>query len=424
MALEGTLKDFSIADILQLIGVQKKTGVLTLKDREEVVTVSFLNGTVVAADSLPRKLEDRLGRVLVKTGRITEEQLRKALERQKQTLLRMGHVLVNEGFIEQTDLRDALAIQVSQLIFRLFRWGDGHYHFNQEDHLDYDRKNFSPIGAETLLMEGARIQDEWPIIEKKLKSFSMIFQKVNAEIKLEVQAEDEEDFDPLSPPSGSEKKSAEDYRVTPREAIVYSLVDGKRTIQEVIDRCRLSEFDTCKCLYELLCRNLIREVSSGKEKPIPSLSKSPARSPRYSAIMGALPPISLAILLGGLLVTSAWNPLNRGNSLVAGFQQVFSDWSVASSRARLERVGYAINLYYLLHGNHPRSLEVLLVENLLRRDDLLDPWGKPYLYRALPSGFRLWGTDVFGEVRSELTLEEGIFLEPPKSAEIARNQAR
>ena len=179
MALEGTLKDFSIADILQLIGVQKKTGVLTLKDREEVVTVSFLNGTVVAADSLPRKLEDRLGRVLVKTGRITEEQLRKALERQKQTLQRMGHVLVNEGFIEQVDLQDALTIQVSQLIFRLFRWGDGHYHFNQEDHLDYDRKNFSPIGAETLLMEGARIQDEWPIIEKKLKSFSMIFQKMS-----------------------------------------------------------------------------------------------------------------------------------------------------------------------------------------------------------------------------------------------------
>ena len=50
MALEGTLKDFSLADIFQLIGIQKKTGILTLKNEGDVVTVSFLNGSVVSAD--------------------------------------------------------------------------------------------------------------------------------------------------------------------------------------------------------------------------------------------------------------------------------------------------------------------------------------------------------------------------------------
>ena len=34
MALKGTLKDFSLADIFQLIGIQRKTGVLTLKNDE------------------------------------------------------------------------------------------------------------------------------------------------------------------------------------------------------------------------------------------------------------------------------------------------------------------------------------------------------------------------------------------------------
>ena len=41
MALEGTLKDFSLADIFQLIGLQRKTGILTLQseleDRKSVV---------------------------------------------------------------------------------------------------------------------------------------------------------------------------------------------------------------------------------------------------------------------------------------------------------------------------------------------------------------------------------------------------
>ena len=49
MALEGTLRDFSFADILQLISLQRKTGVLTLKSEEAVTTVSFIDGSIVGA---------------------------------------------------------------------------------------------------------------------------------------------------------------------------------------------------------------------------------------------------------------------------------------------------------------------------------------------------------------------------------------
>ena len=69
MALQGTLKDFSLADIFQLIGIQRKTGVLTLKSAQETATVAFVEGQVVGADSTLRRLEDRLGTVLAKTGR-------------------------------------------------------------------------------------------------------------------------------------------------------------------------------------------------------------------------------------------------------------------------------------------------------------------------------------------------------------------
>ena len=66
MALEGTLKDFSLADIFQLIGLQRKTGVLTLRGKDDTVTVTFLDGKVVGADSLSHRLENRLGHVLIR----------------------------------------------------------------------------------------------------------------------------------------------------------------------------------------------------------------------------------------------------------------------------------------------------------------------------------------------------------------------
>ena len=68
MALEGTLRDFSLADIFQLIGLQRKTGVLIVEGEDDTVTISFLGGQVVAAESAVRRLENRLGNLLLRAG--------------------------------------------------------------------------------------------------------------------------------------------------------------------------------------------------------------------------------------------------------------------------------------------------------------------------------------------------------------------
>src|SRR5512144_2728006 len=180
MALEGTIRDFGLPDIFQLIGLQRKTGILTLtNDKDgESVTVAFENGMVVMADSSARRLEDRLGNVLVKQGKITRERLDEALAVQKQTLQRLGHILSSASAITTKDLRDALQVQISQIVFRVFRWRDGRYQFAPSESVDYDRENFVPMSTDFILMEGIRMVDEWPIIEKKIPSFDLVFRPV------------------------------------------------------------------------------------------------------------------------------------------------------------------------------------------------------------------------------------------------------
>ena len=46
-------------------------------------------------------VEDLLGQVLVRTGKIADDQLRQALRIQRQTLQRLGNVLVKSKFISQ-----------------------------------------------------------------------------------------------------------------------------------------------------------------------------------------------------------------------------------------------------------------------------------------------------------------------------------
>ena len=80
MALQGTLKDFGIADIFQLIGQQTKTGVLHLKSRDEEVHIAFSNGAIVRADSASRRQRDLLGAMLLNGGFISQGQLDESLE--------------------------------------------------------------------------------------------------------------------------------------------------------------------------------------------------------------------------------------------------------------------------------------------------------------------------------------------------------
>jgi hypothetical protein len=233
MALEGTIKDFGLPDIFQLIGLQRKTGLLTLKHEQDQVTVFFENGMVVNADSASKRLEDRLGNVLVKQGKLSRERLEDALTTQRQTLQRLGHILAASSAITTRDLRDALSVQVAQIVFRVFRWRDGRYQFNAADTVDYDRENFVPMSTDFILMEGIRMVDEWPIIEKKIPSMDIVFKPAVDPNSIEVGGGAEEE-------GGSERKrsaasSSNKIRLTPEEERIFRKVDGTQTVQGIID---------------------------------------------------------------------------------------------------------------------------------------------------------------------------------------------
>src|SRR5260221_3297006 len=265
MALEGTIKDFGLPDIFQLIGVQRKTGLLTLKHDQDQVTVVFENGMVVNADSASKRLEDRLGNVLVKQGKLSKERLEEALATQKQTLQRLGHVLIKQSYITPKDLKDAITVQVSQIVFKVFRWRDGEYHFAPTEAVDYDRENFNPMSADFILMEGIRMVDEWPIIEKKIPSMDIVFKPAVDPNSIEVGGGAEEAGGGAEP-KRSAASSSNKIRLTPEEERIFRKVDGVNTVQAIIDSVGMSEFDTCRMLFDLLNRNLITTVGRGAAK--------------------------------------------------------------------------------------------------------------------------------------------------------------
>lgn len=413
MALEGTLRDFSLADIFQLIGLQRKTGVLTLRGKDDNVTVTFLDGKVVGADSSSHRLETRLGHVLMKSGMLTQEQLGRALEIQKETLQRLGFILTHYQIISTDSLKQALQLQILQIIYRLFRWKDGEYHFSQETTIEYDRDNVVPISAESILMEGARMIDEWPIIEKRIRSATMVFRKKNTGAEIVVVGGDdvdEVDFDTPGQGVAKRKKTAggtERIRISEEEKQVLDLLDGKRTVGDMIEMSRLSEFDTSKALYELLTRDLIEEVRTAAPTPSAEVA-APVDELEVAETPVPLPLVLfLAVIAIGLLATSYKNPLNSLRPINSTRNSAPIETVKAISIERIHSLGNAIEQYNMVNGHLPARLQEL-TPYFISQSQLGDPWGNAYKYLQQPSRYLVIGFTPDGKADTDLFLSRGV----------------
>ncbi|MBP7147996.1 MAG: DUF4388 domain-containing protein [Acidobacteria bacterium] len=412
MALSGTLGDFSLADILQLIGLQRKTGHLLLRRSEEEVRIGFDAGRIVSAESSSRPLEPTVGTLLVRSGKLTEERLEQAQRIQGETLARLAHVLVQRGWVDRDTMRRQLALQVQETIFDLFRWRHGEYDF-QPGTVDWDRELLDPLPCENLLMEAARLIDEWPMVERLVGSRDTVFRPTQAATHLLATTADQEsrasvyeqdiDFgfipaDPLQEGEGGQLRLAE------RELAVLRWVDGRRSAGEIAELTGVGSFETFKLLGSLLQAHLVEPALREPEaRPaVPGIFRSAVFARVFGgfaallAVAGALGAIQelarLAIPDLPRLPVPVPAASSEWLSEEAGLDRIRS----AASAARLARIERALEVHYLDTQAWPRTLPELCTRGLLPDRLLTDPWGRPYVYELHPWGYRLYETPAPG----------------------------
>jgi hypothetical protein len=405
MALEGTLRDFSFADILQLISLQRKTGVLTLKHEDKLVTISFLDGCIVGSSSLNQHTEDRIGLILLKRGEITEAELEAALKRQEETLQRLGRILIDHHVVSPETVREALEQQILQIVFRVFRWADGEYHFSQETDIDYDRDLMRPMAADSIIMEGARMTDEWPFIDQRIPDRKVVFIKTDPNRKFDVVEQEDEDFDDLGfnfteSPEETASASVPEDRVTSQQLTVYELVNGTNNVREIILESPLIEFETCKALADLVDRGVIREASQDEVARRLARDVEPVkREPRTRISLPWLAvPAALLLFLGISFLPS--NPSNIGLSLRPLVWDRFVLETV--SWQRMGQLSRAAEAHFFLHGLYPQGAADLQTASLPL--PLTDPWKRPYRLAAFDDQLSVTGTDASGNPAGMMTL--------------------
>lgn len=383
MALKGTLKDFGIADILQLIGQQTKTGVLYIKSKAEEVEVSFLSGSVARALCKTRKSRELLGAMLVRSGLVTEEQLEEALEIQKRTLKRLGDILVVEGHLTADQLREMTQLQTTETLYKLFTWKTGSYEFIQQD-VEHDNAQGQPIRPESILMEGFRRIDEWPMVRKRIPSNVLAFERLKhldpPPLPQDANGDEVDAALDAALESAKSPPAPVPKTIGRQERLVFKLADPGIDVQRIVDVSRLGEFEACKALYNLVEAGFLKPVATTAPVDRPGARAGFSRELRLLVRRGVAQMGAglVLVVLFAVAARALGSPpkagtvvLNAGGGLL---RHVAAD-------AQLARIGSALEVYRLGYARYPERLSELAEARLLAPEDLRYPFEAEYFYR-------------------------------------------
>lgn len=233
MPLAGSLETFNIANLLQFLSFDKKTGVLQIIGGGNSAKIFIKSGFIIYATSSQQ--EFRLGHFLRSEGVLSDEKLQECLQLAKERNQQLGRFLVEQGYISRSSLKDFLHLQAEEILYDIFLWEAGDFEYTDTP-LDVKGKLFIPLNPLGIIMEASRRIDERSIITREIPGDQLIFT--------------------ISQKMGDTEK----LKLTKNERRILSLIDGSRTVKQVINDSGYAEFATYKIIYSLKMSGFIEKA--------------------------------------------------------------------------------------------------------------------------------------------------------------------
>lgn len=232
MNLQGDFEGLTLASILQLLCNDQETGILTVTNGEDSSRVFFDQGTIVYATS-PLK-QARLGFLLQNSGVISGQQLSKCIGYAREHKLHLGKVLVQKGYISQDTLKKYNTKQVEAILYDLLLWEKGRFEY-KDARLNLTNMIVTQLNPMKLILEASRRIDELSVLRKVIPSNKLVF-KMSGKVH-----------------------SKEEIKLNANEWRVLSLIDGTRSVRQVITESAYDEFAVYKILFSVISSGLIEQ---------------------------------------------------------------------------------------------------------------------------------------------------------------------
>jgi len=168
MSLVGNLEDLSLPDILQIVSLSRKSGILMLEREGQQGKIIIRQGKVIQTIS-PRQGKT-LGELLTARGLLRPDDLKKALEMQRSGEGRelLGDILVQLRLVDEATLEKVVTEQIEDAIVFFLSWREGTFSFELAEIKGRGEFSVDPqafilergIDTQWLVLEGTRMIDE------------------------------------------------------------------------------------------------------------------------------------------------------------------------------------------------------------------------------------------------------------------------
>lgn len=160
-ALEGSLADRDVPELVQTFTAQGATGILTLTHAGIGKRVILQDGRMVFASSTSP--DDRLGELLLRRGRLSLKQYVEA-GRAVGPGKRLGTILVEQGALSPKDLVKAVVEHTQEIIYGAFQWTEGRWRL--QEGADTSEAITLKISGPDIILEGIRRIEAWSRVDR------------------------------------------------------------------------------------------------------------------------------------------------------------------------------------------------------------------------------------------------------------------
>jgi hypothetical protein len=163
----GDIHVIPLPKVLWHAATHRLSGVLEVTSPEIAKKIRLAAGAAVGVESMPVVLDECLGRLFRRVGRISNAQYEESLKEMARTRRKQGQVLVEMGCLNDEELATALRWQIEMKVLDVFSWSSGTYAFSPQR--PEAARGGPAVDLLDVIFKGARRRMPFEIVKRDLR---------------------------------------------------------------------------------------------------------------------------------------------------------------------------------------------------------------------------------------------------------------
>ncbi|MCP3176627.1 response regulator [Desulfuromonas sp. KJ2020] len=230
LVLSGDLSHLSLPDVLNFIHNSRLSGRLSIFSRDVFGEIFLENGLFVFSTVSRKGTHKFLTDLMCRDGRLkcSKKALQGVIDEARSKNLPVGRVLVERGHITNDELMEYLKRHAQEAFNAILEVTSGNF-FLEKDALPVNLQDITfRLPLMNVLMEGLRLLDEKQLAQTEFKDESVVLVRL-------ITNED----------------ALESINLTEKELTFFSIIDGKKTLRQLIEKSGLTPLETKRICYTL-----------------------------------------------------------------------------------------------------------------------------------------------------------------------------